>query len=205
MKGCGFTAHYFTDNRSLKENRKDHSFRFSGHLLVFTTDNGVFSKSGVDYGTQVLLAAAAEEDLRGRILDLGCGYGVAGICLKKHFPSCEVVCSDINPRAAELAELNSLANQTDCQVVVSDGFSGISGMFDAVITNPPIRTGKKVIYRMFEEASEHMNQGGIFLAVIRKQQGADSALRKLEEVFGNCEVVRKDKGYRVLRSIKLTD
>ncbi len=205
MKGCGFTAHYFTDNRSLEENRKVHAFRFSGHLLEFTTDNGVFSKTGVDYGTQVILRAAAEEVLKGRVLDLGCGYGVIGICVKKLFPSCEVVCADINPRAAELAEINCRLNQTECSVVVSDGFSGIEGSFDTVITNPPIRTGKKVIYGMFEDASERLNPGGLFLAVVRKQQGAESAKRKLEDIFGNCTVVRRDKGYWILRSSKLTD
>ena len=204
-KGCGFTAHYFTDNRSLKENRKVHAFRFSGHLLHFTTDNGVFSKSGVDFGTQVLLEEAVKEDLNGRVLDLGCGYGVIGICVKTQFPSCEVVCADVNPRAAELAEINCRQNEADCTVLVSDGFSGIDGMFDAVITNPPIRTGKKIIYRMFEEALARLNQGGIFLAVIRKQQGAESAVRKLEEIFGNCNVVRKEKGYWILRCIRLTD
>jgi 16S rRNA (guanine1207-N2)-methyltransferase len=204
MKGCGFTDHYFTDNRSLKENRKVHSFRFSGHLLHFTTDNGVFSKEGVDYGTQVMLKALLSEPPEGRVLDLGCGYGVIGICVKKQFPSCEVVCSDINPRAAELAELNCRENGTDCTVIISDGFSGITDRFDTVITNPPIRTGKKVIYRMFEDASEHLNCGGTFLAVIRRQQGAESAVKKLTEIFGNCEVIYREKGYWILKCLQLT-
>ena len=127
------------------------------------------------------------------------------LCVKKLFPSCEVVCADINPRAAELAEINCRLNQTECSVVVSDGFSGIEGSFDTVITNPPIRTGKKVIYGMFEDASERLNPGGLFLAVVRKQQGAESAKRKLEDIFGNCTVVRRDRGYWILRSSKLTD
>lgn len=197
-------AHYFTDNRNLTEDRKDHSFRFSGRTFTFTTDRGVFSKQNVDYGTEVLLQATAQEQLDGAVLDLGCGYGVVGIVIKTLFPSCRVTCVDINPRAVELAEINSRRNNTDCRIFVSDGFSGINDQFDAVITNPPIRAGKKVIYKMFDDAYASLNENGLFLAVIRRQQGAESALRKLKETFGNCTVAAKDKGYWVLKSLKLT-
>ena len=95
-------AHYFTDNRSLDENRKEHTFRFLDRLYIFTTDNGVFSKTGVDYGSYVLLKAISKEELHGRILDMGCGYGTLGIITKSLFPSSEVTMADINPRAVEL-------------------------------------------------------------------------------------------------------
>ena len=74
-----------------------------------------------------------------------------------------------------------------------------------MITNPPIRAGKAVIYRMFDEAYAHLNGGGSFYAVIRRKQGAESACRKLEEIFQNCDVISRDKGYWVLKSTKLTD
>ncbi len=193
-------AHYFTDNRDLPENRKEHSFRFSGRTLVFTTDDGVFSKGGVDYGTRVLLEACSKEELTGDVLDLGCGYGVIGIALKTLRPELNVTCSDVNPRAAELAAINAEKNKADCNVIVSDGFAEIDSVFDAVITNPPIRTGKKVIYGMFEDAHAHLKSGGVFLAVIRRAQGAESAKKKLAEIFGECEVVMRDSGYWILRS-----
>ncbi|HCK88584.1 MAG TPA: methyltransferase [Erysipelotrichaceae bacterium] len=205
MKGCGFTAHYFTDNRNLSENRKEHSFRFSGHVFTFVTDNGVFSKGGVDSGTEILLEACAKEDIHGNVLDLGCGYGVVGTVIKTLFPACRVISTDVNPRAAELAEINSRANRAPCEVYVSDGFEKIEDVFDSVITNPPIRAGKAVIYRMFEDAFTHMRRGGSLYAVIRRKQGAESALRKLEEIFQNCDVISRDKGYWVLKSTKLTD
>ncbi len=205
MKGCGFTAHYFTDNHNLPENRKDHSFRFSGHLLTFTTDNGVFSKTEIDEGTRILLDAVVQEGVHGSVLDLGCGYGVVGIALKTVFPDISVTAVDINPRAAELTELNCSRNGVTADVFVSDGFAEITQSFDAVITNPPIRTGKKVIYQMFEDAFDHLHRNGVLFAVIRRKQGAESAFRKFEEIFGNCEVTAREKGYWVLKSSKLTD
>lgn len=197
------TAHYFTDNTDLEENRKDHSFRFSGTLFTFTTDNGVFSKTEIDKGTQVLLEAVCKQKLSGNVLDMGCGYGPVGIVVKKLYPECEVTSVDINPRAVELTQLNSEKNAVKIHVYVSDGFQNVNDMFDHVITNPPIRTGKKVIYQMFEDAYEHLNENGDLTAVIRRKQGAESAVKKFTEIFGNCEVISREKGYWVLQSHKI--
>jgi len=198
-------AHYFTDNRNLEENRKEHSFRFSGHLYTFVTDNGVFSKTEVDRGTEILLKACVKEKLDGRVLDLGCGYGVVSVVLKTVYPWLEMTAVDINPRAVELTELNCAGSHVKCTAFVSDGFAAVDKTFSHVITNPPIRAGKKVIYGMFEDAYAHLEKHGTLLAVIRRKQGAESALRKLEEIFGNCEVISRDKGYWVLKSTRLTD
>ena len=199
-------AHYFTDNSNLETNRKEHSFRFSGRLYNFTTDNGVFSKTGVDYGTLVLLEAVVSQPLSGAVLDLGCGYGVISVVLKSMYPECELTSVDINPRAIELTELNCGQNNAKCRVLVSDGFSQLKeSSFDAVITNPPIRAGKKVIYQMFDDAYAHLNQKGKLMAVIQRKQGAESAVKKLTSLFGNCTVVSRDRGYWVLESTKLTD
>lgn len=200
-----FTAHYFTDNRDLETNRKEHSFRFLGRLYSFTTDNGVFSKTGVDYGTMVLLEAAEKTGLTGSVLDLGCGYGVVGVVLKTLFPECDITSVDINPRAVELTQLNAKQNKVELTAFVSDGFSQLHTHFDAVITNPPIRAGKKVIYQMFDDAYESLNENGVMMAVIRRAQGAESAKKKLADLFGNCEVISRDRGYWILLSKKLTD
>ena len=198
-------AHYFTDNRNLDENRKEHTFRFLDRLYIFTTDNGVFSKTGVDYGSYVLLKAISKEELHGKVLDMGCGYGTLGIITKSLFPSSEITMVDINPRAVELTQLNCNLNQVECTVLASDGYAEINGQYHFIITNPPIRTGKKVIYKMFEDAYNHLEVGGSIYAVIRKQQGAESAKKKFAEVFGNCEVISKDRGYYILQSRKLTE
>lgn len=197
-------THYFTDNQNLTENRKEHSFRFSGILFTFTTDNGVFSKTEIDYGSKVLLEATCKEGISGNVLDMGSGYGTIGVVLKKLFPQTNIDCVDVNPRAVELTTLNAQNNSCDVQAYVSDGFSEVKKSFDYVVTNPPIRAGKKVIYQMFEDAYTHLNDGGKLIAVIRRKQGAESAVKKFEEIFSNCEIIAKDKGYWVLKSTKLT-
>ena len=113
---------------------------------------------------------------------------------------------DVNPRAVELTQLNCDQNQAECNVLVSDGFSQLKeSSYDAVITNPPIRAGKKVIYQMFDDAYTHLKHHGKLMLVIQRKQGAESALKKLEELFGNCTVASRDRGYWVLLSRKLTD
>ena len=131
------------------------------------------------------------------------GYGVVGIVLKKTFPDISVTAVDVNPRAVELALLNTKANNTPAEVLVSDGFEAVNGRkFDAVITNTPIRAGKQVIYRMFEDAYAHLSDGGLFLAVIRRNQGAESAMNKLAELFGSCDLQDRKKGYWVLKCVR---
>lgn len=176
-----------------------------GNLFTFVTDNGVFSKTGIDYGTQVLLETCTEEPLSGKILDLGCGYGPVGIIIKKLYPQSEVTSVDVNPRAVELTEINAEKNQVQIHAFVSDGFDQITDAFDTVITNPPIRAGKKVIYKMFEDSYDHLCDHGKLYAVIRRQQGAESAVKKIDSVFHNCEILTRDKGYWVLKAEKLTD
>lgn len=195
-------THYFTDNRNLKQNRKEHSFRLNQHEFTFVTDNGVFSKTGVDYGTMVLLEQALEEEWYGNIVDMGCGYGPISIAMKYFYPECSVTGVDVNLRALELCTLNSELNKVHINVLESNGYEKVQGTFDGILTNPPIRTGKKIIYSMFKDAHTHLSTGGKMLVVIRKQQGAESAKKELEKIFGNCEIARKDRGYWILRCIK---
>ena len=195
-------SHYFTDNRQLPQNRKEISFRFSGFIIPLITDNGVFCKSEVDFGSYVLLKTIKEEPLGDHILDLGCGYGVIGVTVKKMFPDAEMLMVDVNPRAVELAVLNAQKNSVEAEVRVSDIFGNVTETLSDILTNPPIRAGKKVIYAMFEQAYDHLRPQGPLYVVIRKQQGALSAKAKIEEIFGNCEVINKEKGYYILKSTK---
>ena len=195
--------HYFTDNRDLPSRKREMKYFFLGTEYAFITDDGVFSKGEVDYGTHTLLKALSEESLTGSVLDLGCGYGVIGVVLKKSFPDITLTAVDVNPRVAELATENAAKNGTPFEVLVSDGFEEIAERtFDTVVTNPPIRAGKKVIYRMFEDAHAHLTEGGRFYAVIRRNQGAESAMNKLAELFGSCDLIDRDRGYWVLKCVK---
>ena len=196
--------HYFTDNRHLAQNRKEITFRFSCFTCHFLTDNGVFCKDHVDAGSQLLLETIERHGPLGeRVLDLGCGYGTIGIVLKKLYPNSAMTMAEINPRSLELAQENAQRNEVEVRCVHSDVYSGVEGnTFTDIITNPPIRAGKNVIYNIFEEAWNHLADQGTLWVVIRKQQGARSAVTKIKEVFGNCDIIHKEKGYFILKAKK---
>ena len=167
----------------------------------FYTDAGVFSKKMVDYGSQVLLNALDLE--RGKnLLDVGCGYGPLGISLAK-VQGVQSTMIDINSRAIDLAKKNAERNGVVAHIFQSNIYENVSEKFDYIISNPPIRAGKKVVHEIIEGAFDHLNQGGSLTIVIQKKQGAPSAKVKMENVFGNAEIIRKDKGYYILRSEKL--
>ena len=196
-------SHYFTDNRQLAQNRKEISFRFSCFNFVFVSDNGVFCKDKIDEGSIALLKTLSEYQLGKRILDVGCGYGVIGITLKKCFPESTVDMVGINPRAVELAQINAKKNKCDVHIFESDIYSNVNCFnYTDIITNPPIRAGKKVIYKIFEEAYDHLDKNGALWVVIRKSHGALSACRFIEGIFGNCTILNKEKGYYILKSEK---
>lgn len=195
--------HYFTDNRHLETNRREISFRFWCFNYSFILDNGVFSKDGIDTGTNVLLNYVSKQTLGDKILDLGCGVGPIGIILKKIFSESEFQMVDVNDRALELAKENAKLNEVDVNIYKSHSYENVKDTdFSDIISNPPIRAGKDVIYEMFDHAYDHLRDNGNLWIVIRKSHGANSAKKRIESVFGNCEIVKKDKGFYVLKAKK---
>lgn len=191
-------SHYFTDNQNLPHNRKEFSFRFLSVTYSFVTDSGIFSKDGVDQGTEILLQCAANQPLAGSVLDLGCGLGVISVICKTMFPQIEMIGIDVNTRAVDYARLNCARNHVDCSIMKSEESRiGVSEL-DWVIANPPIRVGKAILYTLFEEVFNALNKGGHFMFVIRKSHGAQSAKIKCESLFGNCSIIERSKGYYIL-------
>ncbi len=175
-------------------------FEYRGRLLRFTTDAGVFSRGELDAGTRLLLDALPE-NLSGEILDLGCGWGPIGISVKAVRPEASVTLADVNLRALALSRDNAKRNGIFVECLESDGFSALEGrLFDAVLTNPPIRAGKQVIYRLFADARDHLKAGGSLYLVIRKQQGAESCIRYLKTLFSSVEKVSRSGGFWVIRA-----
>lgn len=162
------------------------------------TDAGVFSRDGLDTGTRAMLEALPE--LHGRVLDLGCGWGPVGVTLARKYPECEIVMTDVNHRAVELSRRNLARNGAKAEVVQSDGFENVTGMFDFILTNPPIRAGKAVIYRLFAEAKEHLADDGALILVIRKQQGAASAQKYLQTLFPTVTLLDRTAGFHILQA-----
>ena len=193
-------THYYTDNKDLPSLRREFDYYFDNESFRFTTDNGVFSKGGVDYGSYILLKSIHGLALGKRVLDLGCGYGPIGIILKRFQPETEIEMVDVNSRAVELAELNCRNNKTDIKVHLCDDILTLDGRFDTVVLNPPIRAGKEVIYGLYAKAKEKLNENGHLYIVVRKKQGALSHKKELETLFKEVAVIASDSGYLVIDS-----
>ena len=193
--------YYYTSAPTSEHEERSFRAVFAGRVLAFDTDAGVFSKQHVDPGSE-LLCKSLPDTLGTRVLDMGCGWGAMTVMTLARFPKAEVVMADVNERALALAVSNVEKNHMQATAVLSDGFEKIEGEFDAVITNPPIRAGKAVISRMFEDAKAHLVPGGALYLVIRKQQGAPSALKFLRELYGRAEVIERDGGYWIIECIK---
>lgn len=197
-------SHYFKDDPNLASNIKEIKFEVNGLIMNLFTDNGVFSKGKVDEGSLAFLKVLLPLDLGKNILDLGCGYGTLGLTLAMAKKEARVTLADINPRALNMcrrnAELHNLSNRVT--ILQSDIYEKIEGPYDSIVVNPPIRAGKKVTYRMYEEAKQYLIDGGSLYIVIRKAQGAESASKYIETIFGNVTLLKREKGYYIYRATK---
>ncbi len=190
--------HYYSQEPQSAHRYAETAYVYRGAALRFVTDAGVFSRGEVDFGTDALLNALPES-IQGRVLDLGCGWGAVGVSVGKRYPDCRIVMSDVNRRALELAEQNAKANGVRARTVESDGCESVEGPFDFIVTNPPIRAGKQVIYKMFADCEKLLTPDGVLYLVIRRQQGAESALKYLKTIFTIAAVVEKSGGFWVIR------
>lgn len=192
---------YYEDNQDLSHDFKTLTVELLGQSMRFKTDRGVFSKNGIDYGSRVLLENYQPESAKS-LLDVGCGYGTLGLTLAKKF-DLDVTMVDVNSRALDLCRQNAIDNAvSNSKIELSNIYESVSEKYDAIISNPPIRAGKEVVHEILAGAFGHLNDGGHLTIVIQKKQGAPSAQKKMEEVFGNCQLVARDKGYFILRSYK---
>lgn len=191
---------YYEENPESQHDRHYLAVKLLGENFHFYTDAGVFSKKMIDFGSQVLLNTLVFN--KGEtLLDVGCGYGVLGITLVK-VQGVKATLVDINQRAIGLAEENAAINNVSVTIFQSNLYSNVVGYFDHIISNPPIRAGKAVVHAILEKAIDHLVVGGDLTIVIQKKQGAASAKTKMQELFGNVTVLKKSKGYYILRSIK---
>ena len=190
--------HYFTASPASEHRYASFDYTYREKDIRFTTDAGVFSRGEMDFGTDVLLRALPDP-LFGRVLDLGCGWGAIGVSVGKRYPGCAVVMSDVNERALSLAAKNARENGVTAQTAQSDGLENVPGSFDFILTNPPIRAGKQVIYGMFSACAGKLRENGEMYLVIRKQQGAESALKFLKTCFEQVAVIEKSGGFWVIQ------
>ena len=204
-------AHYFDGDPVTAEKRKLITYRVNGIDFEFISDTSVFSRHQTDFGTDLMLKAVIEDIKKNKdritdrsFLDLGCGIGTVGIVIKKCFMKMDVTGVDVNSSAVGLAVENAGYNGVKADFMVSDVLDKIpeDKKFDYIATNPPVRAGKKTAFAFYEQAYAHLENGGSFYCVLQRKQGAPSTAAKLTELFGNCETLEIDGGYRVMKSVK---
>ncbi|MDQ0215701.1 16S rRNA (guanine1207-N2)-methyltransferase [Oikeobacillus pervagus] len=198
------TNHYYSRMPSSESNPIYWEFKLRGHLFRFKADSGVFSKKEVDFGSRLLIESFQIPMVEGPILDVGCGYGPIGLSIAKSFSSRKVHMVDVNLRAIDLAKENARNNEIHNTIIYnSDCLSGVDTQdFSAILTNPPIRAGKKIVHQIYEQSFEKLTIGGQLWVVIQKKQGASSSKDKLEQLFGHVDTIEKKKGYQILMAEK---
>ena len=194
-------SQYF-DNVDLKSNIEKYKTRIFDKEFFFNTDNGVFSKSKLDFGTRCLLENLPLEEIKGEILEVGCGYGVIPIILTRIVDKIESFDAvDVNKRALHLAEMNKKENfAPKVNFFLSDCYKNINKKYDVIISNPPIRAGKNIVYEIVMNARNYLKEDGKLFIVINKDQGAKSLYKDLEKVY-KCELINKKKGFWIIKCI----
>lgn len=192
-------GHYFI-NEDLEHNKKIIKVIVKNEEFDFITDNGVFSKKGLDFGTRTLLESLDYNNIKGKILDFGCGYGSIGIIVSK-ITGLEVDMLDINKRSIDLAKENSKLNKVKTNIFESNIYENVQNKYDYIISNPPIRVGNEILHKILFEAKDHLNDNGKLIIVVNKDQGAKSLMEKLKK-FYNVNLIAKNKGFFVILCAK---
>ncbi|TMT00807.1 class I SAM-dependent methyltransferase [Apilactobacillus kunkeei] len=194
---------YYTPNPHVVHELHTWNFDLLNNTLTFTTDNGVFSKRTVDFGSKTLVESVNFDKIPdGNVLDLGCGYGPMAIALAKHYTDRTFEMVDVNNLALGLAVKNAEQNHvSNVNIHNSNVYENVSDKFAAIITNPPVRAGKDVVDGMISGAFYHLLPNGTLTVVLQKKQGAPSAKKLMQSLFGNCEIIKKNKGYYILESV----
>lgn len=193
-------SYYFDKNTNVESKEVITKAEIKGRLYTFKTDNNVFSKKGLDFGTRTLLESIDVENVNGDVLDFGCGYGPIGIYIKAN-TNASVDMIDVNERALNLARSNANINKVDVNIFESNIYSNVNKKYDYIITNPPIRVGKKILYEILMDAKDYLKENGCLIFVINKDQGAKSAMRDMEKIY-KVKILVKNKGFYVFKCQK---
>lgn len=191
-------SQYFENDEKVKSNITLKEVEVKNIKYYFYTDNGIFNKSGLDYGTRLLLNNLDISN-KTSFLDIGCGAGVVGIYLRKLNKDFTVDMCDINKRAVDLTNKGLKKNNLVDNAFISDAYSNIESKYDCIISNPPIHAGKEKVYEIIRGASSHLNSNGELWIVMRKDQGALSMMNDNKDLY-NFEIITKDKGFLIIKA-----
>ena len=193
-------AHYFTNNKHLSHDINKVNAVIHNISYHFYTDNGVFSKGELDFGTELLLKTFEYTYTQEKeALDIGCGCGPIGIYLSKL--GFLVDMCDVNERTLDLAKKAVNEQGLNANVFISDAYSAVDKKYDYILSNPPIRVGKQKLYEIVMNAREYLKENGEVWLVVRKDKGADSLVRDMKEVYNKVDVIEKKKGFYIIKGI----
>ena len=198
-KNPNSVEHYFSSAPKSKERFGLVRTCICGKSFEFLTASSVFSKRKVDSGTRLLIESMVLPE-KGCVLDIGCGYGAVGIAVVAFKPKLHVIMTDVNARAVRLAKKNVILNKV-INVDVRFGFfyEPVEELkFTSVLSNPPVSAGMETVKAIIAGAPKVMAVGSSFQMVIRSKIGAKLLPKLYTETFGNCEVVARESGFRVL-------
>lgn len=195
-------SHYFENDNNLKEDKKIINVDIFGKRFRFSTNSGVFSKDKVDYGTKLLLNNIVIHKKSGKLLDLGCGYGVLGVILGENYKNLDIDMVDVNERAVALANYNLKLNGVNgVNCYVSNIYEGVNSKHDYIVTNPPIRAGKDVLLQFLVGSYDYLVSDGQLWFVMRKDHGVKTMILRLQELF-DVQIVCRDKGFYIVKCVK---
>ena len=193
-------AHYFTNENDLPSEIEKVNITIRDTKYYIYTDNGVFSKGKLDLGTEILLKTFEFSNTQEKsILDIGCGCGPIGIYLLKQ--GFVVDMSDINKRAIHLTKRALKEQNLEANVIESNAYENINSKYDYIVSNPPIRVGKEILYDIVMNAKSHLNKKGEVWLVVRKDKGAESLVRDMKKIYNAVEIVEKKKGYFIIKAV----
>lgn len=195
--------HYFTADPTVAFRRTPVVARVWGRELRLDSGSGVFARGRLDVGTTALFRETAVPVLpgTGRVLDLGCGYGVIGLAIAVLAPRAEVTGIDVNERALLLARENAVA------LGVADRYQALrpddvpaDATYDEIWSNPPIRIGKTALHQLLLTWLARLAPDGRAVLVVGKNLGGDSLQRWLGEQGYPTVRTASSHGFRVLES-----
>lgn len=195
--------HYFLNTTHEESDYFTFTDYFLSRPYTFKSCSDIFSKDTFDYGTTLLLKTIIDKfTLNGSVLDVGCGYGIIGIMLKIYYPDLKVTCLDINKTAVQLTKENAISFKVDIEALESNLYDNIGTKYTHIVTNPPIKAGKENLFNVVTKGYIVLEDGGDITLVIKKKHGMESLKKHMQDVFGNVEILKKDKGYYILYSKK---
>jgi len=196
--------HYFSEYPKSQFIKERFEIEVLGEKFMINSGSGIFSLKELDFGTKLLIENAKIPNKDSTILDLGCGYGIVGMAMKRRYPDTDVTMIDVNDRAVKLAKQNCDENNVRCTIIKSDIFSHPDinkKKFDVILTNPPFSAGKKTCIDIIKQSHDHLNKDGLLQLVAPHNKGGESLKKIMLSVFNNVGELEKKRGYRVYISV----